>query len=61
MNKEKCQYKTDVISFDEFIDIITGGKGEQIKKDLKRIEKKTGKKIVSSENYLDLKKKKLLE
>ncbi len=29
--------KVEKISFDEFIDEITGGRGEQIKKDLKKI------------------------
>ena len=30
--------KTETITFDEFIDCVTEGKGEQIKKDLKDIE-----------------------
>ncbi|MBI2135535.1 hypothetical protein HYU06_00515 [Candidatus Woesearchaeota archaeon] len=37
MNKEP---KTDSISVDKFIDLIIGGRGEQIKKDLREIEKK---------------------
>ena len=43
MNKmtKKQILKTDTISFDEFIDLITDGRGEQIKKDLKKLEEET--------------------
>lgn len=41
MNKE---LKTDSISVEEFIDLITDGRGEQIKKDLREIERQQKKK-----------------
>ena len=41
MNKK---VKTDSISVNEFIDLITDGKGEQIKNGLREIEKKKNKK-----------------
>lgn len=36
MKKERNE--TTTISFDEFIDIITDGKGEEIKEELKKLE-----------------------
>lgn len=37
---KKMTNKTEFISIEEFIDCITDGEGEQIKKDLKRVNTK---------------------
>lgn len=51
-NFKKCpackKGKVEKISFDEFIDEITDGKGEQIKKDLKKIRR--NKKLKNNSN-----------
>ena len=37
--KQNINMKTETISFDEFIDILTEGTGDQIKKDLRKIDR----------------------
>ncbi len=37
--KKQEALKCEIITFDEFIDCITDGKGEEIKKQIKKIER----------------------
>lgn len=38
--KKKQKLRTEAITFDEFIDCITNNQGEEIKREMRRIEQK---------------------